>query len=38
MFFGILIGIVIGFFFKPQIEIGLKKLIVLIRKNLKREG
>lgn len=35
---GILIGIVIGFVFKPQIEQGLRKLVTLVRKNLHREA
>ncbi len=36
MFRGIIIGIVIGYFFKPQIEVGAKKLIKIIKDNLKR--
>lgn len=36
MFRGILIGIVIGYFFKPQIEVGVKKVLKVIKGNLKR--
>ncbi len=37
MFRGIIIGIAIGYFFKPQIEMGIKKLIKMIRGNLKKD-
>lgn len=37
MFKGIILGLVIGYFFKPQIEIGIKKIIRTVKGNIKRD-
>ncbi len=37
MFRGIIIGVAVGYFFKPQIEAGIKKLVNIIRGNLKKD-
>lgn len=36
MFRGIIIGIALGYFFKPQIEVGVRKIVRVIRNNIKK--
>lgn len=36
MFMGIIVGVALGYFFKPQIEEGSKKLIKIIKANLNK--
>lgn len=37
MFFGLIIGIAIGFVFKPQLEIVLRKILKTAKKNINTE-
>lgn len=36
MFMGILVGVAVGYFFKPQIEEGAKKIVKVIKSNLNK--
>lgn len=36
MFMGIIVGVALGYFFKPQIEEGAKKLVKIIKANLNK--
>lgn len=37
MFFGLIVGIAIGFLFKPQLEVVLKKIMNTAKKNINTE-
>lgn len=36
MFKGIILGIALGYFFKPQIEVGVRKIARIIRNNIRK--
>lgn len=38
MIFWLIVGVAIGYFFKPQIDLGVKKVVKMIRDNSSRRN
>ncbi len=37
-FFGLAVGVVVGYLFKPQIDVGVQKVVKLIKDNRSNRG